>query len=951
MNIMTWNCFGAGKLGFAKKVNYLIRAHSLKVLALFETRISGVQADKVCKDIKLPNCFRVDAVGFSGGIWIFWDEQVTPIRFLNTQNSFIRTRISYGRSSFQFIFVYGPPSVSRRRLFWTSLLTVLTSVSEPFLLGGDFNCIVSSEERQGGSGLLHNDSNIFKDLIHDLGLLDLGFAGSPFTWSRGRSAQNLISKRLDRILSDSQASILWPEATVRHLPKFSFDHTPLLLKLDPRAGPNRRRRPFRFEAVWLAHPSFHEFIHSAWPSHCDATQALSLLKPRLIQWNKESFGNIHQQKAAIIASMEQTQLLVNANPSDSLIDDLHRLQCELDDVLDQEDLHWKQKSRELWLKGGDRNTAFFHASTIVRRRYNSIISLQDESDVWLVNKEDIERHITSLFVNLYKLPPQEQWPINLPHGTECSFQLTDDLGSYLGLPLLHKRVNKHTFRPLLDKIEAKLSGWKSRHLSFAGRITLAKSVLSSLPVYSMGAFALPISYCRDIDRVSNAFIWGCTNERRRIHLVQWDSVCSGKLVGGLGLKKMLTQNMALIGKLGWRFLFQTDALWASVLRAKYIRPNSTSHNRPSFLWKSLSKGISNVVSLGSAWSLGNGQFIRFWLDRWLLDEPLFLSSGIPIDDTVRDLTVSSYWIHGHGWNWPLISHRLPVAILLRLSSVLVRCGEEFPDSLRWNASPDGDYSVRSAYSLLDVSSLSGSVDSVVFARIWKLGVPEKIRCFIWLVLRGVILTNAERKRRHMCPSDFCDCCPNQSESLIYLFRDCSKTSPIWNILRSPMNFSDFCSTDWACWLRSNLMWKDNANAAVAWADCFAVSLWWMWRWINNRVFQGDAFRGNAPGIIISLPFDGRACHHAEMAEFSRAIAESGEIPPNFEEISFWVESRTPMECESFYGGTMTSFGAEEVAKFKLKEATKKTPAMIKQCAMLVGVWVFTSLLKTDIDRT
>ncbi|KAL8166008.1 hypothetical protein V2J09_007507 [Rumex salicifolius] len=195
----------------------------------------------------------------------------------------------------------------------------------------------------------------------------------------------------------------------------------------------------------------------------------------------------------------------------------------------------------------------------------------------------------------------------------------------------------------------------------------------------MGAFALPISYCRVIDRASNAFIWGCTNERRRIHLVQWDSVCSGKLVGGLGLKKMLTQNMALI--------------------------------------------VHQI--LGSAWSL-------------------FLSSVVPIDDTVRDLTVSSYWIHGHGWNWPLISHRLPVAILLRLSSVLVRCGEEFPDSLRWNASPDGDYSVRSAYSLLDVSSLSGSVDSVVFARIWKLGVPEKICCFIWLVLRGVILTNAER---------------------------------------------------------------------------------------------------------------------------------------------------------------------------------------------------------------
>ncbi|KAH9697020.1 reverse transcriptase domain-containing protein [Citrus sinensis] len=65
------------------------------------------------------------------------------------------------------------------------------------------------------------------------------------------------------------------------------------------------------------------------------------------------------------------------------------------------------------------------------------------------------------------------------------YSATNDLGCYLGMPLLHSRVNKATYQTILDKVDKRLTGWNAAHLSFAGRITLAHSVLQAIPIYAM----------------------------------------------------------------------------------------------------------------------------------------------------------------------------------------------------------------------------------------------------------------------------------------------------------------------------------------------------------------------------------------------------------------------------------------------------------------------------------
>ena len=62
---------------------------------------------------------------------------------------------------------------------------------------------------------------------------------------------------------------------------------------------------------------------------------------------------------------------------------------------------WKQKSRELWLKEGDRNTKFFHLSTIIRRRQNSITALKAENGQWVTGSNQIRELFYQHFKNLF----------------------------------------------------------------------------------------------------------------------------------------------------------------------------------------------------------------------------------------------------------------------------------------------------------------------------------------------------------------------------------------------------------------------------------------------------------------------------------------------------------------------------------------------------------------------
>lgn len=72
------------------------------------------------------------------------------------------------------------------------------------------------------------------------------------------------------------------------------------------------------------------------------------------------------------------------------------------------------------------------------------------------------------------------------------------LGKYLGV-FVDNDLKKANFSEMVEKINQKLSGWKAKLLSQAGRLQLIKSVLSSTPLCRMSSFSFPKKYLQQMN--------------------------------------------------------------------------------------------------------------------------------------------------------------------------------------------------------------------------------------------------------------------------------------------------------------------------------------------------------------------------------------------------------------------------------------------------------------------
>lgn len=180
------------------------------------------------------------------------------------------------------------------------------------------------------------------------------------------------------------------------------------------------------------------------------------------------------------------------------------------------------------------------------------------------------QHISGLAINLEK---SELILTNVDGQLEADLEtilgclLKQFPFTYLGIPLLDRPLPRTAYISLIEKLNKKLASWATKFLSIAGRLVLLNSILSALPVHYMTVLALPEWVLAKIDKIRKRFLWkGASEEGKGYHLVNWQTVCQPKTIGGLGILDLKIFNQALLLEWMWWWFHEENKIWKIILQ-------------------------------------------------------------------------------------------------------------------------------------------------------------------------------------------------------------------------------------------------------------------------------------------------------------------------------------------------------------------------------------------------
>lgn len=202
----------------------------------------------------------------------------------------------------------------------------------------------------------------------------------------------------------------------------------------------------------------------------------------------------------------------------------------------------------------------------------------------------------------------------------------------------------------------------------------------------MNVFLLPKGLCDEIEKLMNAFWWGCEGRGRKgIRWSTWVDLCRPKKFGGLGFRTVREMNVAMLGKQGWKFLIEPEALVTKVFKARYFPKCSFleagSGSNPSFVWTSI-RAAQSLLREGTRWRIGDGGKVRVWDNPWLPDDVNpYVSTAQP--EYLNNILVKSLFsIETKQWDLELLRDifcERDFDLILRIPTVSM----DMADSLYW----------------------------------------------------------------------------------------------------------------------------------------------------------------------------------------------------------------------------------------------------------------------------
>jgi len=200
-----------------------------------------------------------------------------------------------------------------------------------------------------------------------------------------------------------------------------------------------------------------------------------------------------------------------------------------------------------------------------------------------------------------------------------------------------------------------------------------------------------------------------------------------------------------------------------------LRIMSGFREKDSSLWKNI-VNLWQEAQRNILWTVGDGKSVDAWNDVWIEPNLQIKDMNLVILNELMAVKVADLVNDEGDWRWELLNAWLPLEVLHKIEAIPPPHIIHGSD-VRGSFSGDHEnYLVAALYQELE--RFQNNITNSNWRMIWKLAVPERVRCFMWLMKHERLLTNYSKSRMGIRTAT-CAYCGSIPETVLHAMRDCA----------------------------------------------------------------------------------------------------------------------------------------------------------------------------------
>ncbi|KAL2898189.1 60 kDa chaperonin 1 [Bienertia sinuspersici] len=162
-----------------------------------------------------------------------------------------------------------------RELLWKDLDRLNDKLDGPWMIMGDFNCVLNIDEKIGNA-VRDGEMEAARYCMEACGMQDIPYSGHYYTWSNKQVASERVFTKLDRVMANDQWLEVYKGMNAIFLVEGCSDHSPALLRMNQ--GEGSGKKPFKYYRMWQQASDYKVRVKAAWESNIQGTAMFNLVQ-------------------------------------------------------------------------------------------------------------------------------------------------------------------------------------------------------------------------------------------------------------------------------------------------------------------------------------------------------------------------------------------------------------------------------------------------------------------------------------------------------------------------------------------------------------------------------------------------------------------------------------------------------------------------------------------------